>query len=83
MSPTERTELCGLFGFLSLLKKSRASQGAGLMSSMKRAESFWVGDGRGSRNKDDALVLKEDRSIGWMKDGEWEKYDKIAKSIAA
>jgi hypothetical protein len=46
-------------------------------------ESRKLLSGGWSRNKDDVLVLKEDRSIGWMKDGEWEKYDKIAKSIAA
>lgn len=33
-----------------------------------------------SRNKD-VLILNDDRSIGWMKDREWEKYDKLAKNI--
>ncbi|RXW23456.1 hypothetical protein EST38_g2421 [Candolleomyces aberdarensis] len=37
--------------------------------------------GKGSRDKDDVLVLKEDRSIGWTKDREWEKYEKLAKTL--
>ena len=35
------------------------------------------------KNKDDILVLKEDRSIGWKRDEEWEKFlQKFLNAIA-